>query len=107
LDICLSHGGGATGYAYGRMRMAAQKRPWASAELQVDGAFDALLHRLWFDTHVHDAASLALLTSHVNEARLVFGTNFSGWDQQDYNVRQEAKHYTHNAQRLLRAGGTT
>jgi aminocarboxymuconate-semialdehyde decarboxylase len=59
------------------------------------------------DTHVHDAASLALLTQHVNEARLVFGTNFSGWDQQDYNVRQEAKHYTHNAQRLLRAGGTT
>jgi hypothetical protein len=38
---------------------------------------------------------------------LVFGTNFSGWDQQDYNVRQEAKHYTHNAQRLLRVGGTT
>lgn len=107
LDICLSHGGGATGYAYGRMRMAAQKRPWASAELQADGAFDALLHRLWFDTHVHDAASLALLTQHVNGDHLVFGTNFSGWDQQDYNVRQEAKPYTQNAQRLLRAGATT
>jgi aminocarboxymuconate-semialdehyde decarboxylase len=89
------------------MRMAAQKRPWAGAELRAEGAFDALLHRLWFDTHVHDAASLELLTQHVNGDRLVFGTNFSGWDQQDYNVRQEAKPYTQNAQRLLRAGATS
>lgn len=103
LDVCLSHGGGATGYAYGRMAMAAKKRPWASASLRQDGAFDELLHRLWFDVHVHSADSLELLRKHVNTQRLVYGTNFAGWDQQDYNVREEAAPYTAAAQRLLRA----
>ena len=58
LDICMSHGGGATGYAYGRMAMAAKKRPWSPDYLREDGAFDERLHKLWFDTHVHSAESL-------------------------------------------------
>ena len=103
LDVCLSHGGGATGYAYGRMALAARKRPWASQSLREDGAFDELLHRLWFDTHLHAHDSLELLKAHVNGEHLVFGTNFVGWDQQDYNVREEAAPYTENARRLLRA----
>ena len=106
LDVCLSHGGGATGYAYGRLALAARKRPWASEALRQDGAFDALLHRLWFDTHVHSHDALALLKKHVNNDRLVFGTNFAGWDQQSYNVRDEAAPYADNARRLLRADAT-
>ena len=101
LNICMSHGGGATGYAYGRMAMAAQKRPWASTALRKEGAFDALLHKLWFDIHVHAEDSLDLLKKHVNNEHLVFGTNFAGWDQQQHNVRAEAMAYTANAQRLL------
>jgi aminocarboxymuconate-semialdehyde decarboxylase len=104
LDVCLSHGGGMTGYAYGRMALAARKRPWATAELQLEGAFDALLHRLWFDVHVHDAETLALLKQRVNPEHLVFGTNFAGWDQQQYDVRDEAAPYTSNARKLLRVG---
>lgn len=104
LDICLSHGGGATGYVFGRMAKAAKKRPWASAELRADGAFEALLNRLWFDIHVHADDSLELLKSHVNNDHLVFGTNFAGWDQQPGNVREEARAYTDNARKLLRAG---
>ena len=103
LDVCLSHGGGMTGYAYGRMALAARKRPWARTELKQDGAFDELLGRLWFDVHLHSDDSLDLLKKHVNAERLVFGTNFAGWDQQDYNVRAEAAPYTVNARRLLRA----
>lgn len=103
LDVCMSHGGGATGYAYGRMALAAQKRPWASAELRAEGAFDVLLHRLWFDVHVHSNDALALLKKSVNNAQLVFGTNFAGWDQQQHDVRAEAAPYTQNALRLLRA----
>jgi aminocarboxymuconate-semialdehyde decarboxylase len=103
LDICISHGGGATGYVFGRMAKAAKRRPWASAELRADGAFEALLDRLWFDIHVHADDSLELLKSHVNNDRLVFGTNFAGWDQQPGNVREEARVYTGNARRLLRA----
>ena len=98
-----SHGGGATGYAFGRMASAAKKRPWATESLRQDGAFEALLHRLWFDVHVHDPDALALLQKKVNPEHLVFGTNFAGWDQQPGDVRHEAAPYTENARRLLRA----
>ena len=103
LDICVSHGGGATGYLFGRMASAARKRPWAREELRADGAFEALLHRLWFDIHVHAPESVALLRSRVNCARLLFGTNFAGWDQQAGDMREEARPYADNARRLLRA----
>ena len=103
LDVALSHGGGATGYLFGRMASAARKRPWASASLREDGAFEALLHRLWFDIHVHSAESVELLTRRVNPDRLLFGTNFAGWDQQPGDVRAEARPYADNARRLLRA----
>ena len=102
LDVCLSHGGGATALMYGRMAMAAQKRPWASESLRQDGAFDALLHRLWFDVHLHSEGSVDLLKTRVNADHLVFGTNFAGWDQQRYDVRAEARPYADAARRLLR-----
>ncbi len=106
LDVCLSHGGGATALLYGRMAMAAQKRPWATESIRADGAFDELLHRLWFDVHLHDADSVALLKTRVNNERLLFGTNFAGWDQQRYDVREEAAPYAAAARRLLlRDGG--
>ncbi len=103
LDVCISHGGGATGYLFGRMASAARKRPWARDELKRDGAFEELLHRLWFDIHVHSDESLALLIRRVNPQRLVFGTNFVGWDQQPGDVRAQARPYTLNARKLLRA----
>ncbi len=103
LDVCISHGGGATGYLFGRMASAARKRPWASEALRQDGAFEALLQRLWFDIHVHAEDSLDLLQQHVNPAHLVFGTNFAGWDQQPGDLRADAAPYADNARRLLRA----
>jgi len=103
LDVCVSHGGGASAYAFGRMASAARKRPWAREALRQDGAFETLLHRLWFDIHVHDDDALALLKKKANQERLVFGTNFAGWDQQPGNVREQAAPYADNARRLLRA----
>ena len=47
---------------------------------QAEGAFDALLGRLWFDVHVHDEGSLQLLADVMGTDHLVFGTNFGGWD---------------------------
>ena len=102
LDVVLSHGGGATALLYGRMAMAARKRAWASESLRQDGAFDTLLHRLWFDVHLHDADSVELLKKRVNREHLLFGTNFAGWDQQRHDVRAEARPYADNARRLLR-----
>ncbi len=103
LDVCISHGGGSTGYLFGRMAMAARKRPWASDALRADGAFEERLSRIWFDNHLNSDGSLDLLTSLVGDDRLVFGTNFAGWDAPD----DLAAHKPHakladNARRLLR-----
>lgn len=81
LDVCISHGGGAVPYLYGRLAAAAEHRPWAPEWLREPGAFDRLLRRLWFDVHVHDRTSLELLAARVGTDRLVYGTNFGGWDQ--------------------------
>lgn len=106
LDICLSHGGGSTGYLFGRLAMAARKRPWSSDMLRQDGAFEERLARLWFDNHLNSDASLDLLTSIVGDTKIVFGTNFAGWDAPDdlASHRPPAK-LADNARRLLRLTG--
>jgi aminocarboxymuconate-semialdehyde decarboxylase len=81
LDVCISHGGGAAPYLYGRLAAAARQRPWAPEWLREPDAFEEQLRRLWFDCHVHDPRALDLLASTVGTDRLVFGTNFAGWDQ--------------------------
>jgi len=81
LEICVSHGGGAIAFLAGRFSEAAHKRPWSQGALREPGAFEARLRRLWFDNHVHDARSLALLEGIVGRDRLLLGTNFAGWDQ--------------------------
>lgn len=79
LDVCVSHGGGAAAFLAGRFARAVAQRPWASPALREHG-FSHYYRRLWFDTHVHDAGALDLLTAHAGVDRLVFGTNFAGWD---------------------------
>lgn len=81
LDVCISHGGGAMPYLFGRMAAAAEKRPWAPDWLAEPGAFERLLSRVWFDSHVHHRPALDLLAEVVGSDRIVFGTNFAGWDQ--------------------------
>ena len=81
LDVCISHGGGAAPYLYGRMAAAARSRPWSPEWLREDGRFEQLLRRLWFDCHVHDPRASHLLVDVVGRDRVVFGTNFGGWDQ--------------------------
>lgn len=103
LDVCLTHGGGSAGYLFGRLAMAARKRPWSPSALRADGAFEERLARIWFDNHLNCAASLALLQSRVGDDRLVFGTNFSGWDApDDLATHRPAPKLADNARRLLR-----
>jgi aminocarboxymuconate-semialdehyde decarboxylase len=106
LDICLSHGGGSTGYLLGRLSRAAKKRPWSPAALRAEGAFEERLRRLWFDTHLNSDGALALLTAAVGDDRLLYGTNFAGWDAPD--IAETAAHapppkLADNARRFLRA----
>ncbi|MCB1388690.1 MAG: amidohydrolase [Rhodobacteraceae bacterium] len=103
LDICLSHGGGSTAFLAGRMAQAMRKRPWSPPELRHDGAFEERVARLWFDNHLNKEASLALLTDMVGDDRLVFGTNFAGWDApEDLGAHRPAPKLADNARRLLR-----
>jgi aminocarboxymuconate-semialdehyde decarboxylase len=81
LRLCISHGGGAAPFLLGRLRAAALRRPWTPDWLHEVGEFDRMLRRLWFDCHVHDRLALELLVQSVGVSRIVFGTNFAGWDQ--------------------------
>lgn len=106
LDICLSHGGGATAYLAGRFeRATAVPRPWVPEWLHEEGMGPSL-RRLWFDTHVHAEASLELLAATVGTERLVFGTNFAGWDDGGADAVSEVGDLmpalSANAARLLR-----
>ena len=105
LDICISHGGGATALLMGRMAKAARKRPWSPAALRAPGAFEERLKRLWFDTHVDHPQILSLLTAVVGREHLVYGTNFAGWDEPDAGDSHGPvpADLAGNARRLLRA----
>jgi aminocarboxymuconate-semialdehyde decarboxylase len=78
-------------------------RAWTPEPVRAAG-FDAYLSRLWFDTHLHSDVALAGLIDRVGTDRLVFGTNFAGWDADDPGSRPDAKgaDLAGNARRLLR-----
>lgn len=107
LDICVSHGGGATALLMGRMAKGARKRAWSPPALRADGAFEERLRRLWFDTHIDHPQVLALLSAAVGPGHLVYGTNFAGWDAPDLQPSDMhvsvAPELADNARRLLRA----
>ena len=99
LDLCLSHGGGATPYLIGRIRA------WISSGAAPIGLeeFDRNFQKLWFDVHVHAEGSASLLMNTANRDRLVLGTNFGGWDSASPAELDElALDVTANALRLLR-----
>lgn len=104
LDICISHGGGAVALLYGRIKHAVHKRKWVPEHLKPEGAFDAQLSQIWYDAHMHDPRSLELLIERVGVERLVYGTNFAGWDAPDHCEEPPAGiDFVGNARRLLRA----
>lgn len=102
LDLCLTHGGGATPFLFGRMRAAARSRAWAPPELAEDGGFEARLRRLWFDALLHDDRALRFLAEVVGDDHLVPGTNFAGWDEGRPPADAWRERLTDNARRLLR-----
>lgn len=103
LNVWISHGGGGIPMLAGRLAQAAQKRPWASAAIKKDGAFEEALTRLWYDAHVTDPSALELLRHWVGNDRIVYGTNFAGWDQPENGRHGEVDPlWADNARRLLR-----
>ena len=104
LDVCLSHGGGSAAYLLGRLSRAARKRPWVPGELRPEGAFEERYRRLWFDTHLIGERSEEFFIATVGRDRLVYGTNFVGWDAPDADSAHTPEpDLADNARRLLRA----
>jgi aminocarboxymuconate-semialdehyde decarboxylase len=107
VDICISHGGGAIAFLAERFEFACRTRPWAPEFTRGDG-FLAELRKLWFDSHVDGEAALESLVRTVGHDRLVFGTNFGGWDSGGRHARDPfIQSLTPNAERLLRLAPTS
>jgi aminocarboxymuconate-semialdehyde decarboxylase len=103
LDVCISHGGGALALIWGRLEKAAAKRAWAGDHLKGEGAFAEQMRRIWYDIHIHDDRALELLVERVGTERLVYGTNFAGWDAPAvYQAATINAPLADNARRLLR-----
>ncbi|MCU0310310.1 MAG: amidohydrolase [Acidimicrobiales bacterium] len=105
LDVCISHGGGATSWLAERMAHAARTRPWARGALREPGAVAQRLGRIWWDAHVGGPWALAALLGAFGPDRLVAGTNLAGWDQSSdpsWGDAALAATMDANARRLLR-----
>lgn len=105
LDVCVSHGGGATAWLAERMEHAARTRPWGPEALAPEGAVADRLARLWWDAHVGGPGALDALISAFGVEQVVAGTNLAGWDQSldpSHGDRTLAAAFDANARRLLR-----
>ena len=60
---------------------------------------------MWFDSHLEPGAARDLVVATVGVDRMVYGTNFGGWDTPTTTDDFDAS-LTSNAQRLLRLGET-
>ena len=98
LDVCLSHGGGAIAFLAQRFDSMAKFRG-------ADSEFAASLRRLWFDSHLEPGPARDLVVDTVGVDRMVYGTNFGGWDTPTSTDDFDAS-LTPNAHRLLRLEAT-
>lgn len=99
LDVFISHGGGNFAYQHGRLRLFAglPRSPITVEE------FDEQVARIWLDTHVNSEPALDTLRTVANPQRLVFGTNYRGWDSGGIEeVAAIGDDVTRNAEQLLR-----
>lgn len=86
LTAVIPHGGGFAPYVRSRFLMALEKRPWGKAALS--RPFDDIWRQMVFDCLVHDTATLEYLIRSHGADRIVLGTNFAAWDQDDHVVGQ-------------------
>jgi len=94
LDVCISHGGGAIVFLAQRFDSMANFRGRESD-------FASSLKKLWFDAHLERGPALDMVTDTVGIERMVYGTNFGGWDTPTQTDEFDAS-LTSSAERLLR-----
>jgi aminocarboxymuconate-semialdehyde decarboxylase len=98
LDVCISHGGGAIAFL-------AQRFDSMAAFLGRKSDFAADLKNLWFDSHLEPGPALDVVIDTVGADRMVYGTNFGGWDTPTAITEFDVS-LTPNAERLLRLHDT-
>ena len=94
LDVCVSHGGGAIAFLTQRIDSMAEF-------LGNESDFAKGLQLLWFDSHLEAGPAHDLVVSTVGVDRMVFGTNFGGWDVPK-EVTDFDRSLSDNAIKLLR-----
>lgn len=86
LRVHVPHAGGTAPYLKGRMRTALQRRPWARGLLE--RPFDAQWAQLSFDCLAGTDEAMRFVVDAEGADRVMLGTNFAGWDQEDDIVRR-------------------
>tara|TARA_B100000686_G_C16764026_1_gene960599 strand:+ start:1083 stop:2051 length:969 start_codon:yes stop_codon:yes gene_type:complete len=94
LDVCVSHGGGA-------ITFLAQRFDSMAAFLGTESDFAADLQKIWFDSHLEVGPAHDLVITTVGSERMVYGTNFGGWDTPT-EVTDFDRSLSSNAMKLLR-----
>ena len=105
LDVCMSHGGGASSWLAERLAHAARTRPWSPEAFREEGAVARRLERMWWDAHVGGPRALTSLVTAFGAGHVVAGTNLAGWDQSadpSHGDPALAARFDANARRLLR-----
>jgi len=100
VDICITHGGGALPYLYDRFVGMTQFGTWVPESIKEHG-LQAMVRKLWFDAHVDGETAHNRLLEVVGQDRLVYGTNFGGWDTPSA-ADDFAASLTANGEKLLR-----
>lgn len=81
LQVHIPHAGGSAPWLRGRFEMACDKRPWAKGLLR--RPFDEVWQQLSFDCLIRAGANMEFLVRAEGADRIMLGTNFAGWDQDD------------------------
>jgi len=103
LDVCVSHAGGSTPMHLAKLETLAERRAASPEWLREPGVFRSQLAKIWFDLHVTGSAERAFAVSQLGTDRLVFGTNFAGWDGGSAAAAGELTDVlNHNAAQLFR-----
>jgi len=84
LRVVVPHGGGFAPYVRNRFELALDRRPGPKRCLR--RSLEEVWDQMVFDCLVHDAPTLAYLVAVHGAPRVVLGTNFAAWDQDDHIV---------------------
>jgi aminocarboxymuconate-semialdehyde decarboxylase len=81
LQLHIPHAGGNAPWLKGRFEMALRKRPWAKGLLT--RSFDDIWKQMTFDCLIKSGPNMEMLVRTEGADRILLGTNFAGWDQDD------------------------